>query len=335
MKQAVEAGTLTNLLKKLLTADGSILKNLGLTPEKTEELKDDKGEPIGEIYQARTGEGHKFKFKLLYVPQRDGLFDMYVLSEDSRKKSYPHITEDQIDDKLIECIQTWWDEGAVEDKRGGGKDWDVDDFEANWEDDNSANSSTNVYSNRKLQLKLSKVQATGEVIYHGIFANYEAKDVYDDIDALTEDDGFLEDISEEPQVFEIVQDEDNLDVYPVDELEAMDATSEILKAQYYAIIKLQSMRHDLSADWGSLDLDSAIELIQNNMNWLYRSKLCVDYDMVDILKQIDLAKLQDDPSDASWTIESYADTLSLYRCNYPEEIQQLFNEWILTLRYFL
>ena len=326
MSDVIESGVVTDFVKKLLGLDGKALKRWGLDIEDEQPVKDNEGNDIGSLYTVTTAQGHKLHVKLLETAHRSNLYDMYVVSDNDKKHAYPHIQKDDMGDKLGEFISDAYDEAdSVDTKEEGGKDFDVDD----------ENFDTGVNSSKKLQVKLSKIQATGEIVYHGIYANYAVDDVYEDIEAITCDEEFLEELSDEPAIYEIVQDDEDYNVYPVEELNEMDSTSEVIKAQYYAIFKLQSLRHDLAADFGELDLDAAIELIQNNMNFIVRSKLGLQLDVIDTLKAIDLDALLEDPSDASWVIESYASALELYKCNYPDEIQQLFNEWLLTLRYFM
>lgn len=187
-------------------------------------------------------------------------------------------------------------------------------------------------ASRKIQVELSKIQASNEVILGPIYCNYDEFEVYEDLENVLDSDEFIDDLTEAPQLFEIIPSEEAYDIEPIGEIEPMNYASQVIRSQFIALMQLYSTK------WNGdclLDKDpmSYIQLIRWQLDWMISSPLsALDVDIAEILKSIQPEEIEPN-GDVSNIVENYCIVLDLYYSNFSHEVQKLLDDWLLTLRY--
>ena len=331
MEQTVESGIITDAVTNMFMMlsnsvdrlfDALSAVDLDISEEK--ETVDEEGQPNGRMFTVSSDQ-HQIHVKILNSAGRENLYDMYIVGDNNKHTKYPHIRPDQMDDKITEFLDENYGE-TFEEYEETNNDVDIEDGEFEDVDIEDASSS------KKLQVSLSKIQSSSEIILGPVYCNYGEFEVYEDLENVLDSDEFTNSLTEEPQMFEIVPSEDEYEIVEIDEIAPMDYASAIIRAQIIAIMQLMSCK------WNSdVDLDenpmSALNTIRWQLDWLITSKLCaLNVNVLEILQSIQPEEMEP-RGDVSDIVENYALVLDLYYSNFPHEIQKLLDEWLLTIRY--
>ena len=285
-------------------------------------------------FLAKTANGHKLKVKCLPTSGRKGLWDMYILTEDGTKKSYPQIKDSQIDDILTKFIDSKWGSDTLERRYEDAK---------NTNDLNNSNADFDVDSSKHLRVTLQKITAASEscVECTAVETNMCPADGYDALACVCDDDAFCDTLSETPQTFDIVPVDDSYDVTPCDDLPRTYTTyEELIRASYTALLNLQNLHWNLKgnqffrlhtllddytktayssidtlAEFGLRSHDftaNPVIMVQGLMNYCPNGNITT-IDGLEIIKQI---------------ISDYIAALELYYPNLTHDEQSVLDNWI-------
>lgn len=378
-----------NILKlfpKDLLSSMDELKDLGI------DIKDDpkpvkrEDEIIGALFTAITGNQDKINIKIVQSSGLKNTYDLYMLGDNGAKGSYPHIRANEIDDKITNFIDKEY-EGVLEEyTTKNSNDIDLQKEFDNIEDESEVEESTaivteeneskvvtntDVNSSTEINSSLKKVQAClskdkdGQVELHKIFCNYDSLEAYDDLQDVIYDEQFNETLTEEPQSFEIIPDEESFEVTHIDGVDDMfkESVHQIFIRQVSTLLLIQKSLIKPSAiryPDGLIDnVDGLIESIfikdLENLSYLLNEEMLFtskhllrgsmypeEFDQL-IHKAIESVDNTDDfnkgrgidTSCGYRLIADYVLILEMYYPNFDHELQHLLDEWILTLRSYM
>lgn len=339
MSEAVQAGALQSIISMFSQLFGNGLnwmQKSDLTIKESKKELDDQNNVTGYLFTVETaedseGNSHDIRLKILQVPNMKKHFDVYLLSEDGKKKSYPHVAEKDIKTSVIDFIENELKLSvSIENTRmSDTEDFEVDDsFEGSTSEDDIEESE--ILNSKKIGVSVSKITASNELVYERVYANYDASQVCEDLEAVMSSEEIFSVLPENEEVcLEIVPMESEYDVEFVDTLKPFQMTQAIVEAQLTAIAALQIRFNDATDMESQLYKSECLHMLNDQLLFILSSKLSVEVDMKAAWERVNLDQFGDSQS----CIEAYCTTLDLYKVNYPDEIQQLFNEWLLTLRY--
>ena len=327
MGQPIESGIISDAVGKFSNFLTKLFDHLYDEGNKTSDykpIKSEKGEDIGYSFTLTSAQGHQLHVKGLRSAGQSKLFDFYILGDRGNKKKYLHKSEDDLDDIIGNFLDEYYqepDSASVEEADYDSKMSDVIDVK-----------DEGFKASKKIQISLSKIQASDEIVFGPIYCNYNELEVYSDLENVLDSDEFVDSLTEDPQSFEIVPDEDEFEIVEIDEIEPMNYASSIIRAQFIAIMQLFSCKWNAEC---MLDDDPMrwINTIRWQLDYMVSSKLsALDVDIQSILKSIQPEEIEP-KGDVSSIVDNYATVLDLYYSNFPHEVQKLLDDWLLTLRY--
>ena len=380
-----------NILKsfsKDLLSSIDELKDLGIDIKDPKPVKRE-DETIGALFTAITGDNDKINIKIVQSSGMKNTYDLYLLGDNGAKGSYPHIRADQIDDKITDFIDKEY-EGVLEkystkdsedidlQKEFDNPEVESEDSEVEEstaivtkENESKVVTNTDVNSSTIIGNSLKKVQAClskdkdGQVELHKIFCNYDSLEAYEDLQDVIYDDQFNEALTEEPQSFEIVPDEESFEVTHIDGVDDMfkESVHQIFIRQVSTLLLIQKSLIKPSAiryPDGLIDnVDGLVESIfikdLENLSYLLNEEMLFtskhllrgsmypeEFDQL-IHEAIKLIEDTDDfnkgrgidTSCGYRLIADYVLILEMYYPNFDHELKHLLDEWILTLRSYM
>lgn len=339
----VEAGIMSkwfNLFQKILgpavdkTID-NIIKN-GINIDKVEETEEttESGEEVkGFSFVATTGNNKKLLVKCVPTAGRKDMWDMYVKTKDGKKKSFPQIKQDQIDDKLLKFIEEVYGEDALD---AGYKD--AMEYEAAQRD--AAN--MNIDESRRIEATFKRVTCGSDAEVHlvSVYANYSPTAAYNDLQAVIQDDEFCNGLTEDPATFEIVPMPDGLEVTPIEAPSLNNCYEQIIMTAYRVLLDVQAIHwnvqspqfmriHEMTDDYISDLREQIDELAEialqaqdcmiNPISLIKQCESCVPTGNIAGTEAANILQL---------SIMEYVNCLEIYYVDVPHDVQSKFDEWI-------
>lgn len=341
-KEYVQSGLITNLIKSLPKFIGKGIEEVSkMGVNVTESKPVDGNYDNGVIFVATGGKGHTIKCKVVPVPELKGKFNFYIKSKDGHQASWASIGEDQMDDKITEFFDKYYDE-SFEDAEDNKDDFNMDDFA---KDDKSKNESPeappeeqDMNSSKKLYVTLSKVTAGSEVSanVHSVYANYDSVPAMADMTCLLGDTDFVASLSEEPTAFCVESTPDELTTEEVEYVQPHDPMDCVVQQLYVSTLNLQylGMYSNPSPFYTFLDGYSIAQDIMYSVRrlisifvasgWKQKNPISLVQrgECVSILST-DVDSIQ---SDIKSCLENIVCTLSLYRPDFSPDIQSVFDD---------
>ena len=225
MAETIESGIITDFLSKIPKKLSNMMKKQfdklyadDIKVDEQRESTDEQGNVNGVVFTAITGEGHKVHVKILNSGGRSDLYDVYLVGDNGKKHKEVHQSADSVNEVIAKFIDEEYEEGLEEFTEEESEDFDVNsgEFEAS----------------KKIQITLSKVEGNEEISFGRIYSNYSPMEVYEDIENVLDNEEFLGEISEEPQCFEIIPQEDEYIVNNISEVTLMDVVPLILREAF-------------------------------------------------------------------------------------------------------
>ena len=327
MDQSIQAGPISDMLISIFNKCFKDLESRGFKNSEYKKVKSDDGEETGFSFTCTSEQGHQFHVKALKSAGRSNLYDYYIVGDNGSKKKFTHRPDSDLDNVVSEFLESFYDEPDSADIDEG--DYDSETAKMMDIDDNGFESAN---SSKKIQISLSKVQSSSEVVLGPIYCNYDEFEVYEDLENVLDSEEFIDDLSEDPQMFEIIPSEDEYTIEPIDSIEPMNFASQVIRAQFITLMQLYSTKwnSDCLLDENPL---SFISTIRWQLDWMISSQLAaLNVDIAEILKSITSEEIEPD-GDVSNIVENYCMVLDLYYPNFSHEVQSLLDEWLLTLRY--
>ena len=309
-QETVTSGAILDKLKKFISEIFGDLKT-----ENQSEVKDKSGKTVGYRFTAISGNDHKAHVKVLESNGVANLYDVYIVGDNGVKAKKVSLTQEKVN-KFVEDFIDKNFEATIEEfvQDENTKDIDISDeaFDENIEE------------SKKIQVTLSKVTSSQEVVCGKIYCNYDALDAYEDLESLLDESEFVDSLSEEPVSYEIIPLEEEYTIEEIPAVLPMNCVGEILKAQLQAIVNLHCCTTCCRQEaW------DYIQIIRWQFDWLLQSKLAANVDMGNVFDSMNV----EPQISILQIVENYATVLDLYYPNFDHEIQALLDEWLLTLRF--
>lgn len=339
----VEAGVLSkwfNLFNKLLgPAVNQTIDNIikyGINIDKVKETEDitESGESVsGFSFVATTGNGKKLLVKCVPTSGRKDLLDMYVKSKDGKKKSFPQIKKDQIDEKLLKFIEDTYGEDALD----SGYD-DAMDYEAAQKD--AANMDIN--ESKRIEAIFKKVTSSEGVDVHlvSIYANYAPAAVSEDLQVVLDNDEFCDQLTSDPTAFQIIPVEDGLDVTAIDQPQLNNCYEQLMMTAYRTLLDMQAIHWNVwSPQFMRIHemMDDYIAELREEIDELAEVALQETNYIVNPISLLQMCTTSLPPGNipgpqaaqiAQNLIMEYVTCLELYYVDVPHDVQSKFDEWV-------
>lgn len=333
MGTPIEGGAVSSFFKMLDSMFKSAFKNLendGLKTSEHRELKDNEGNVNGLSFTCLSENNHMLHVKALKSAGRTDLYDIYIVGDNGAKKKYIHQTQKDLEKCIVSFLRDNYDDYEGPDR--------VDlDLAETIEDSQALDVDSGEFeAAKKLQISLSKIEASGEIQHGAIYCNYDELEAYQDLENILDDDIFVNTLTEEPQNFEIIPNEDDYSVDVISDILPMDCSGAIIKAQITALLQLYALLRPESFDiiFNPMRYISAIRWQLDCMldNFMFDNTRSNNLSIQSIIQSIKLDEIGNQ-TDGNDIVESYATVLDMYYGNYPHEIQKMFDDWLLSLRY--
>lgn len=286
------------------------------------------------IWTVTTANNHKVRVKVLPSAGRTNLYDLYLLADNNKKQKYLGIQDDEVEDKIESFIEDTFGLDSIDDEDfdpSHADNFDVDDeeFEGKFE---------NASSSQKLQVTLHKINGSDEIELGPVFCDYQVAQAYDDLEFVLDDDEFVESLPDEPQAFEITSTDDEYDVQEIDNVDTLNTPLKVVKAQVVALLGIENLmlKYDTKSVNDDLSFENkfenAIYTLEHQLTWMLRNfEIQESAPLWDLVTKDELNDTQSLTVDE--IMENYTLTLEFYRPNFDDEVQSLFNDWLLSLRY--
>lgn len=298
----------------------------------------------------KTAKNHLIRVKLIQASGRKDVYDLYMLADNGKKykKAGMYLKDVKGSDELADEIQKFIEDEYGEDSAETMTDKGAEDFDLDKPvNDNDTQGFEGqdleeTDSSKKLQVTLSKVTGSEDIQLGPIYCNYDINSAYDDLQAVVQDSNVADELTEDPQIFEITQTDDEYDVDLIDKISECNAALLILKAQLKALAKLTVIKSDSSFRYQCEDkLRNYVWALRDQLDWLTAntSFLTIHNNNPEELAEFHqiingpFIDFDSDFGSISSIIDEYCLTLEMYRGNFDEEVRELINSWLLTLRY--
>lgn len=323
----IQAGVISDLIKKLpdglkSAIDGIFDSFSDIDGPETIEIKNSQESPdgTGVMFDIETSGGKTIRTKIVPSEGYKNFFDIYLLTRDGKKKKISHVSEEKIDKAIIEFLNKTY-ENSFKLK----KDSKEDDFDE-----------TEVFSNKKIHISLSKIEGSDEIQITSIYSNYDPMSVYDDVSNLLDEPEFTSSVGYEPTSYEIIPSEDSYEVNEINSLgNSFYTLNEILAACYALSIRLDSLYAEAKIT-NSQDLNSILNykgLVQNEIQSILdlADHQSINFECISNMMSFLLTSYMG--STLNELINQHAAILELYKVNLDESVQTMIDEWINSLTY--
>lgn len=322
----IQAGVISDLAKNLPDMLKSAIDDLFDVFEDQENIQIKNTTPSsdgsGIMWDIVTGGGKTVRVKVLMSAGYKNFFDVFCLGKDGKKKQFTHVSREEIDDKISEFLDSAYGE-SFESKSQTTNNSDDFDIEK-------------AFSNKKIQLSLSKIEGSDEIQITSIYSNYDPVSVYDDVSNLLDEPEFTSSLGYEPTSYEIIPSDDSYEVNEINELDSTFYTvDEILAACYAFGLRLDSLYAEAKIT-NSEDLNSILNykgLVQSEIQSILDLTDTQSINFENISNLLSSLVLSYMGSTLDELINQHASILELYKVNLPESMQMMIDEWINSLTY--
>lgn len=335
----IEAGIISDIFKKLTgvsdSLSGWIQRGVDWLIKNGVEIDNEDikvSEDGGIICKAKLGDGQYLKFKALPVNGKKDLFDLYIKSDNGKRKDYPHVTKDQFTEKLTEYADEFMGvslEDTFEDLEKNGNLHDEDaDFDIN--------------ESKHLKLTLQKISSSDDISIQltAVNANYNPSQALVDIQEIVDSDDVIDMLTDEPTSFDILVSDDGYDLNTTECVDCNAGLVELIKCSYQVYLNLQCLH------WNSIGkkfmrihtmLDEYLDYIRTMIDRLAEIYLQTNPNIMNpiylvngLSTSLPDGNIEGDVAahDASDIIMGLVDAINLYYPNVDHDIQSEFDEWI-------
>ena len=339
----VEAGLMSkwfSLFQKILgpavdkTIDNIIQNGINIGKVEETEEKTQSGEEVkGFSFVATTGNNKKLLVKCVPTAGRKDMWDMYVKTKDGKKKSFPQIKQDQIDDKLLKFIEETYGEDALD---AGYKD--AMEYEAAQRDA----ADMNIEESKRIEATFKRVTCGSDTEVHlvSVYANYSPTAAYNDLQAVIQDDEFCNGLTEDPATFEIVPMSDGVEVASIEAPSLNNCYEQLIMTAYRVLLDVQAIHwnvqspqfmriHEMTDDYISdlrEQIDELAEIYLQERDCIINPMLLIK--MCDTSIPENSITGTDAASLLQMLIMEYVTCLEMYYVDVPHDVQSKFDEWI-------
>ena len=345
---AIFCGIGGDIIKKLSNVlfDGfNKLFEVGMEIDEIKKEKDDDGSDV--LYcTIKTGGDHILKVKMTRL--KDDRWDMLVQGKDAKgamkKEEIQNITPDKADDKLVDIIEKWFPGETYE---------GVDDTEDLFDGEEDVETHKAEASSKiRLAFKSVKGSTSTEVQLTGVMCSLQTvRQAAEAVETLLSDDEFVESVPEEEAVYELAPLDDTFELTELNpEEDDCDCTCncyEILMALCKKTIDDMN-----TIKWNLRPVDDNLICLLQDRKWVLESmidqlaglsveaygyapdakSLCCTDNYMDtqngICKECAMDTVKSD-------INDIINSLEMFYCNLPSDIQYLFDTWTRDLRSYV
>lgn len=344
---AIFCGIGGDIIKKLSNAlfDGfNKLFEVGMEIDEIKKEKDDDGSDV--LYcKIKTGNDRILKVKMTRL--KDNRWDMLVQSADGKKKEVQNITPEKADDELTKIIDDWYGESYE----------GLDDTEDLFEGDSDKQDDVETHkaeASSKIRLAFISVKGSisTDVVLTGVMCSIQtAKKAAEAVETLLADDEFVASVPEEEAVYELAPLDDT---FELTELDPAEDDCECTCNCYEILMALCKKTIDdmNTIKWNLRPVDDNLICLLQDRKWILES-------MIDQLAGLSVEAYGYAPDAKSLCCtDSYMDTqngickecamdtvksdindiinsLEMFYCNLPSDIQYLFDTWTRDLRSYV
>jgi len=318
LKKPVNGGAVEEVKKAVTTVLNSLSKFFDKFQDVGIEILSDKTAENG--VRTLRCQREFVKFTIILTPKDDsGTFaDISFQRDGGKKLDIPNVPEDEVERTIKETL-----ESTFSDKAGNS-------------DENTA-----ATASRKLRVTLQRITSAKETTINltAIHADYEPSIALQDLDAVLDNEDFLDIITDAPVSFEINDEGDDYDIQPIEDFDTSTTCEEILK---YALLLWSNVK---TAHWNAIGTDFFTlhdkmaeynDCILEDIDFF--GELAVEFEFqVDDIANLFVKAVTDGyankidnsegyTSDEGFfylkdTISAYADVLDLYSANFPGDVQ--------------
>lgn len=261
--------------------------------------------------------GEKAEITTTPVEDKQGYVDVIITRKDGKKIERKSIPENNVENEIIAALEELkFDVALLKEKAG-------------------------IKSNKKLQVKLHKVEANNKVNIEltAINANYSIEEAMTDLNAVLLDDNFVDTLSDTPQSFEIADTGEEYDVNTTSEFNANSTITHILSAAMLLWCNLKTLHWNAAGNsffrlHEQLDIytdellrqidilgEISVELICEvpNPGALIDIGACIEPGRIEMKEGFVVTRHQ---------IDQYVDILNAWYVNFSHDIQSTLDEFI-------
>lgn len=317
MSQTIQAGFFADLSNLIKTISNTLFKFLdkvaamGVSVSKPEKTEDGGAKVIMTI------NGEEAEITTTPVEGKKGIVNVIIIRKGGKKIEIKGVVEDNLDDEIVSALEELKFDVSflVKEKRAD--------------------------ASKRLQVKLHRIDANDcvNIELTAIDANYNAAEAAMSLNYVLSDDKFINTLTGDPQSFEIIDTESELDVNPIQEFDISYTCHTMLYAAIALWCNLKTIHWNASgADFFTLHekLDEYIDEIEDEIDVL--GELCAELtesapNPGNIPEMFNLIPAQ--PFDikaglceAKSNINEYVVTISAYYVNFSSDIQGTIDEFI-------
>lgn len=320
--ETVEAGLLTTIKQTLNKLFGMFEK---LVDKGMQIIATDEGEDGETIVKLKTKDG-----QLFFIAQKEmkpNVFNVRIYDQAKTKQfQKKDLKVADVPKFVADCL-----------KEG----WKVDINDTTKED-------SSVNSSKKMKLTLKRIVGSKEDEIHlvNITGNYDVAEMQNNIDTLLSDEAFVEEVTEDPKTFEILDNGDDLDVQNCDDTCDLDyktcaiaAANAIINEAYNLLFDMQYIHWNAKGE-NFQDIHNATD----NMMWSIRDSIDVMSELIseyggtarhprEIMDCLEYHSA-DIPLEGNECLEyiregliSYATCLSFWSVNFTQDVQNIVLQW--------
>lgn len=328
--ESIESKSLLDHLKSFMSFIDKAFKNIDMKVSNIETTKNG-----NLVFTVINNDNKSVKAQCVKVPEEDGLYDIYVKSEDGQKKKrFTNVTRDQIVDKCVEAGDAFYDffGGAETVTDENGKELDV-----------------TTLSSKHLDLILEKIISSQDSSINlvSVTADYDPAEAFLDLTTVLDDDDFVEALPEGSSGYEVTQDDSCYNVCEMTE-----------DNEIYQSLTKETNREELCGYL--ITLCTKLYVVQFDSDYIYRlcttqpktreSASCLKWLSSDMISRYqDLYEEYcggvmhaaqctsciypylggDDISDKQrlrCVVTEVIDTLNFYYCNFTHDVQKMMDE---------
>lgn len=339
--QNVEAGLLSDVLKTFKNLSNKFSSALQTIVNLGTKILDSTSDGTSQIISMKTPKGNTLQAKITPTSSSNK-FDIEFLDKaDKRIKLVKNVLDVDFDDEYASVVKEKFGEDINE---GEAKSDNLpeDEAENDQEDRAPAEGNEAAAASKVLKVGLKRVMSsrTEDIVLTKVFANYDAMEAIDTINALVSDDAFVATLPNSEQCFDVVDDGCEISVNECSTFNTFDCYSHIISTLAAAYADMKALHWNVRGNnfyelhslfdqyqyYISNDLDKFAEIAVRECGYAPNIGVCMSslsfVDTTNGIDSITAAKM------CKSILLTYINTLKLYYPNFSHEIQSAVDNMI-------
>ena len=217
MKHKIQAGMLADVTNFIKTLSDTFFKFIDKFGDWGIQVVDSEETDAGGVWMKLSYNGIYVECTATPVGGKDGIFDVTIKPSGKTPINLSSIKESEIESKVTDAL-----------KQAFGSDF----------------TQNNTTASRTMRVSLSKIVAADSINVElkSIYADYDITDAVSNLYSIVDDSGFVDQLTEEPQSFEIVENVDDFDITSIPDFDVSSTPTQL----FYAAVRLWSIVKELS-----------------------------------------------------------------------------------------